>query len=117
MAGMDCWGLFMAVYREQLKIELPSYEWVYQNTVNDAKDISATVVEQSSVLWRQVEKKDAKPFDGVIMRMRGLPMHIGVVTRKGHMLHCVDGVGVSHELYDSARWRDRVVGIVRYANR
>jgi cell wall-associated NlpC family hydrolase len=115
MSGMDCWGLVRDVYAKQLKINLPSYEWVYHDTVADCKDISETVVQQSSEHWTSIQLNDAQEYDVIIMRMRGLPMHVGVVTRRGYMLHCVDGVGVSHECYQSARWRNRVVGIVRYA--
>lgn len=114
--GFDCWGLVQYVYARELKIQLPGYEWIYQNTITDCRDISAAVLNQSAEHWQKVEQKDAQQFDVIIMRMRGLPMHVGIVTRAGRMLHCIDGIGVSHESYVNVRWQNRILGFVRHGS-
>jgi probable lipoprotein NlpC len=111
--GFDCWGLVRDVYDKHCGISLPSYDKIYQSTVHDGKDISAKILEQRSKEWITVT--EPLEFDVIIMRMRGLPMHVGLVTRPSFMLHCHEGVGVSHENYTSARWVNRVVGFARYA--
>jgi probable lipoprotein NlpC len=115
LTGMDCWGLVQYVYAAERDIILPGYEWVYHTTTGDKESIGETVLEQSSKHWKRVAEGQEREFDVVIMRMHGLPMHVGVITRPGYMLHCLQGVGVSHERMDTARWNQRILGIVRYA--
>lgn len=115
MSGFDCWGLVLGSYNKERGIKLPGYEWVYHNVDKDCKDISAAIVEQSAAYWEQTTKAGSREFDLVIIRMRGLPMHIGIVTKPGYMLHCIEGSGTVHERYDSAKWEHRIVGFVRYA--
>jgi len=111
--GFDCWGLVRHVYDKHCGILLPSYDKIYNSTVNDGKDISAKIIEQTNKEWESVTK--ALEFDVIILRVRGLPMHVGLVTRPDYMIHCQQGVGVSHENYTGARWANRVMGFVRYA--
>jgi cell wall-associated NlpC family hydrolase len=112
--GMDCWGLVQHVYRGERGIELPGYEWCYHTTSDSMERIGETVLQQSSAHWKRIERGQEKEYDVVIMRMQGLPMHVGIVTQPGYMLHCLRGVGVSHENMSSARWRNRILGIVRH---
>lgn len=113
--ALDCWGLVRLVYENERGITLPSYEWVYHDVGKDCKDISAAIVDQSAAYWQPATKAGAREFDVVIIRMRGLPMHVGLVTKQGYMLHCIEGSGTVHECYEAEKWKHRIVGFVRHA--
>lgn len=110
--SFDCWGLVKAVYSKHKGIELPSYDDIYQDTIKDCAAISANVIERTSNEWTPTDAPHE--FDVVVLRMRGLPMHVGMVTKPDYMLHCHEGVGVSHERMTDARWVNRVLGFYRY---
>ncbi len=107
----DCWGLVRQVYLDHLGIELPSYTEKYETT--DDRDLLGEVIgRESKEKWDDVTQP--KPFDVIILRLRGVPMHVGLVTKPGFMIHCARGIGVVNEKYDSARWRCNVLGFVRH---
>ena len=109
----DCWGLLKTVYKDDHpdSIELPGYEEYYEST-NDRDTLGKVIFEQRQARWREV--KEPQEFDAVLLRMRGVPMHVGIVARKRNMLHCALGVGTSYEKYDSMRWRSKIIGFFRY---
>lgn len=110
--GADCWGLQRIVYQEKLNINLPDYSDLY----SDIKDKVAlpSIIEMESANWQKIEPGNERPFDAIILRMRGLPMHVGLVVRKDYMLHCSEGVGTSFESYTNSKWKTRVIGFCRY---
>lgn len=110
----DCWGLLQYVYAHDhpQKIALPSYDEFYTDT-NDRDVISSLIFEQKAARWREVDTP--QEFDAVLLNMRGVPMHVGIVSHKaGHMLHCGRGINTSHEKYTSMRWANKVMGFYRY---
>ena len=113
-SGLDCWGLVRLWYRQERCIDLPCYADIYTDT-QDERPISDEIKRAIDAEWIKIESKHAREGDVIILRMRGVPMHVGIVTKRGYMLHCEEGVGVALERYDSARWASRVVGFVRYA--
>jgi len=112
LAGFDCWGLVCHVYHHKRGIILPDYLQHYEKT-DDREALGILIAEQSKTVWKQVEGKPA-PFDVIIGRMRGVPMHVMLVTKAGYMLHCVRGIGTVLERYDTVKWRSSIEGIVRY---
>jgi cell wall-associated NlpC family hydrolase len=112
--GLDCWGLVKLVYEKELGVELPGYEWAY-HTTQDKDAIGNEIAMERVAGWREVETP--APFDLVILRMQGVPMHVGVVTSAPSMIHSARGVNVALERYDSMRWKNRVNGYVRHASR
>jgi len=111
MEGADCWGLVYMVYRTHLGIMLPDYLDQYETT--DDRDLLGEVIStESGQKWH--EPASPKEFDVIILRLRGVPMHVGLVTKPGYMLHCARGVGVVHENYDSVKWRHNVMGFARH---
>lgn len=111
-AGFDCWGLVRHVYLHHRGIELPDYLQHYEKT-DDREALGILIAEQSKTVWQPVEDKH-KPFDIIIGRMRGVPMHVMLVTKPGYMLHCARGVGTVLERYDTVKWRSSIEGVVRY---
>ena len=112
MSGCDCWGLFYLVYRDLLDIELPLYLDTYQNT-EDEKVLGA-VIKGEIVKWTRVSVKNLRVGDGVSIRLKGQPMHVGVYIGNGKFIHCLAGSGTVIEKVNSITWRNRIVGYYRY---
>ena len=109
----DCWGLLQYAFQHDhpQKIILPGYEELYEDT-NDRDTLSRVIFQQRQARW--VEVTDPQPWDAILVSMRGVPMHVGIVTKRGMMLHCAHGVGTAHEKYNGTRWRNKILGFFRY---
>jgi cell wall-associated NlpC family hydrolase len=108
--GVDCWGLVRMIYKIELQTELPDYLDVYETT-NDRDALAKVISQERETKWLNPETP--KPFDIIILKMRGLPMHVGVVTKPGFMIHCARDIGTVHERYTGLRWKDKVIGYAR----
>lgn len=110
LEGCDCWGLVRLIYKNERGIELPSYDDLYADT-NQKALIAGVIGENLETGWFEVETP--QEFDIVILDMIGFPMHVGLVTKKDHMLHCLKGMGTVHENLTGARWKHKVRGYYR----
>lgn len=110
--GADCWGLACLVYKNELGIELPDYLDVYETT-NDREALSEIIASESAEHWDHPKRGEEQPFDIIILDMRGVPMHVGIIIRKGFMIHCARGIGTTIESYDTLRWKHKVRGFAR----
>lgn len=113
MDGFDCWGLFQYVYKHDHpdKIILPGYDELYENT-EQREELAGIIFDQTQKHWAEYEQ--GQEFDAIILRMRGVPMHVGLVTKPGYMLHCCHGIGTVHEPYTGTRWKNKILGFYRY---
>ena len=111
--AFDCWGLLKWVYENDHpdKIILPGYEWCYEKTT-DRDRLAKAIFDERQERWKQVESP--REFDAVLLRMRGVPMHVGIATKDCHMLHCSMGIGTTYEPFNGLRWKDKVMGFYRY---
>lgn len=109
--GCDCWGLVRLIYKNELGIDLPDYLDAYEDTL-DKHGVSKTLEEERDEYWAHPDKPEM--FDVIILNMRGLPMHMGVVTKPNHMIHCVKGMNTVHEHFGTARWKHKVMGYGRW---
>lgn len=109
--GVDCWGLVGLIYQNELGIELPDYLNYYETT-NDRDILAQTIRDERNQHWESPD--DKKEFDVIILNMRGVPMHVGVITKHNHMIHCAKGIGTVHENYTTARWKHKVMGVARW---
>lgn len=110
-AAFDCWGLVRHVYKQHKGIELPSYLEVYETT-DDRDALGLVIGQESKEKWH--DPKTPAEFDVIILRLRGVPMHVGLVTKPGFMIHCARGIGVVHESFTSIKWRHNVMGFARH---
>lgn len=110
--GCDCWGLVCLIYKEQLGIDLPSYLECYETT-KDKEVLGILIADERAAKWSEPETPE--PFDVIILKMRGVPMHVGLVTKSGHMIHCARGIGTVHEPFTSSKWKNNVIGYARYS--
>lgn len=109
----DCWGLLKHIYQydHPKAFILPGYEELYEST-SDRDTLGRVIFDERQKGWAEVPAP--QEFDAILLRMRGVPMHVGIVTRAGHMLHCAHGIGAVHERFDSMRWSSKVLGFFRY---
>lgn len=113
-AGLDCWGLVRLVMGEQYNLALPSFATSYDRTTN-AESIGR-LIRRETRGWRAIELGHEDTGDVAVLRMRGEPMHVGVVLGDRQMLHIEQGIDSAIEHYDCLRWKDRVCGFYRYKN-
>lgn len=113
--GCDCWGLARLIYKKQLNIDLPLL-LDYIDT-KDRFHIS-NVCEIECKEWEEIEKGQEEPYDVLVFKILGLPCHVGVVVKKGIMIHCEKGCGTHLTEYNrEAQWCQRLAGIYRYVKR
>lgn len=108
--GCDCWGLLRIVYAKELGIELPDYSGDY-DTVAD-RTVVAGLIDDGISDWVPVIPGTEQPLDAILIRQS--PWHIGVIVRRGLMLHMPRNQTSCIEPYDTGRWSRRVEGIYRY---
>lgn len=111
--GVDCWGLVRLVYDREFGIKLPGHDGVNRDTTSDEDlaDYAAAQMED----WERV--RNPEPGDMVRLRIRGNPMHVGIVTAPGDFLHVRAGNDSVVDRYRSRLWADRVEGFYRYTPR
>ncbi len=112
-SGLDCWGLVRLVLAEQFSFHLPSYATDYGRTTDSAA-IGALISRESRADWRSVVAGDESAGDVIVLRMRGQPMHVGLVAGDGQMLHIEQGINSALERYTASRWASRIHAIYRY---
>ena len=110
--GFDCWGLVRHVHRAQYGINLPSYAEYYKTTSSEA-EISPLITIESEA-WIKIEDAFVKEGDVVVLRMRGFPLHVGIVVGDNKFLHISKDINSTIEDYTISRWRNRIVGFYRY---
>lgn len=110
--GVDCWGLFNMVWREQLGRELPPYEGLDWYQGQKPRDIGGSAIDYASQ-FREVPLADVRLGDGLVIRMRGHPFHVGLALNGSWMLHTHDGAGSVIECFRDMKWRDRISAVYR----
>jgi len=110
--GLDCWGLVRLIMAEQFNIALPSYSRDYQSTKD--QDRLGTLITGEAKKWIEIPKGKEQQGDVIVLRMRGQPMHVGLVLGDAHMIHIERGINSAIERYSSIRWKDRVWAVYRY---
>ena len=111
-SGLDCWGLVRLALSEQFGIALPSFAKEYSRATA-VKNISR-LVERETRKWRRVEAGREQLGDVIVLRLRGAPVHVGLVLGDGQMLHVESGIDSAIERYRGPRWADRISGFYRY---
>lgn len=109
-AGLDCWGLVRLIYKNELDIDLPDYLDVYETT--EDRDALSKKIREESESWLLPETP--QEFDVAILNMRGVPMHVGIVTKKNHMIHCARGINTVHENFTISKWKHKIMGYRRW---
>jgi len=115
LAGCDCYGLCVLVLREVFGLELPSYAGHYASS--QEMDQVATLIAGRIPAdgWRRVLDDQARPGDGIVLRVMNRPWHVGVMVTATEFLHVSEVQSTSTiERVDGPRWKRRVVGFYRH---
>ncbi len=110
-AGVDCWGVIRLCLSEQFGLELPSYVDGYASTTEH--EVLGRLIPSQMAPWREVTGHE-RAGDVALLRVRGAPMHVGLVVAPGWMLHIESGIDSMVERYDGVRWAQRLLGIFRH---
>jgi cell wall-associated NlpC family hydrolase len=120
--GCDCWGLILCILAEQRGIHLSDYPEIPEGA-NLAK-IRAIITAARGPQWSEIPAGEEQPFDVVLMRAivsvgerrHSRPIHIGLVTSPGSLIHIEEKAGVSITNYRrDPMIRNRVTGFYRYS--
>lgn len=111
-AGLDCWGLVRLVLAERFGLDLPSYAGAYRDA-SRALDVAPLIAAERD-LWSPVPDGSARLGDAVLLRVKGWPIHVGLLVARRRILHIEAGIDSVVERLDSPIWRDRTVGLFRY---
>lgn len=113
--GIDCWGLFVLVYREMFHIELPEYNGLYSTTAD--REATSALIEGNMGPWTEIPPGGEVIGDGVLMTNQGIPSHIGIVAARSLVLHIELGFGSLCQDYNSSILKRRVCGFYRHQDR
>lgn len=112
-AGIDCWGLFNLIWAEHFKRPLPDYDGLHWQPGASAREV-AMGAQAYSDRFRKIQPGQEQCGDGIMFRMRGVPLHLALVVTPGFMLHVEDGSDACIENYRSFQWEKRIIAFYRY---
>jgi|GEM_PF-301356 len=88
-AGLDCWGLVRLVGAERFGVQMPAWDGRYPDC--ERRHMRAMEGHVKAVLpaFERISPPDAG--DIVLVKVGGLPVHVGIVVAPGWMLHAEFG--------------------------
>ena len=107
--GIDCWGLARLFYKQELNIDLPSYEDIYTTSYDPAVSEAINKYKDN---WELT--KSAKSGDLCLFNIYGEPAHVGVYVGSRKFLHAREGKDSVIESLDSPQWSKRFQGFYRH---
>ena len=107
--GWDCWGMAVCFYSSVYGISIESFDGL---TGLDSTE-SEKLFEDYRKSWVEVKRGEEKPGDLIIMR--GRVIHVGIVVKKGMMLHTEDKLDTCVESYAVRMWDKRILTMGHYA--
>jgi lipoprotein Spr len=115
-SGLDCYGLLRLVVNERFDGSVPPYEGIAFRRGED-EELLAHLMEERIRLWTPVRPGDERAGDGILLRVLGRPIHVGVVVAPGTMLHIEHACDSVVESYgEGSNWQRRVLGFYRHAS-
>lgn len=108
--GVDCWGLFKLVQEREFGIEVPSYaDDMAYNSRKDVKRVGEFISQEKDRLdWTPIPLSQGREGDALLFRIDGLPVHIGVIVCRNHVLHVEDGIASVCEEFSGSLWSRRI---------
>ncbi len=65
-------------------------------------------------VWSEVEIGEPLPGDVVLLRLRGLPIHVGLIVAPCWMLHTARATDSVLDRFGGLAWKNRILGIYRH---
>lgn len=110
--GLDCWGLLCLIWRERFGIEEPRYETYEWASRTDNARVSA-IIESERQRYIDVPAGQERLGDAILLRLRGHPLHVGMIVAPGLMIHTHERTESCLDRYDGLEWSKRVLGFYR----
>jgi len=108
--GIDCYGLFLLIYKEELGIILPDYMFD-KSCMEDASD---WYVEDYPKFFKAIGKGDKmQAFDALMFRHKGMDTHVGIAINDAEFLH-VSSRRVRKDSIRNEILQRKLVDIYRY---
>lgn len=103
---MNCFDLAKAVYKDAFDIELKNY---FEGEVPNSHQVACLISSNKGDFVRV-----GKPQFGdlVILTVKGIECHLGIVLTDGRFLHSTKGVGSNMDRLD--RWNNLIAGYFRH---
>lgn len=111
--GVDCYGLIYLVYKEELKVELPTYTEVYSDA-RDREDVVAALNKTRIMDTGFARVHLPTMFDCLLLSIAGGYAHCGVMVNEREFLHITEGIRVCVENSQSPAWKPNIVGFYRH---
>jgi cell wall-associated NlpC family hydrolase len=111
--GLDCWGLVRLVAAERFGRDLPDYPG-WRGEDDDGAAEATAMAAQGDPRWERLAEGAGDAGDVVLLRIRGMPLHVGILVAPGLVLHAHARADAAVEALDSPRWRHRVLGVFRW---
>lgn len=87
----DCWILVQEYFKNELNIDIPSYEKVYSARLR--KNFKEFLLKDAGIIYKEIDK----PQKDCIVLIKGDPYHSGVAINEKEMLHCMQGIDTKIE--------------------
>jgi cell wall-associated NlpC family hydrolase len=109
--GIDCWGLIMLIYREQLGIELDSMAYnMVQARRASIESLNTAFAAETAQRWHKIAIPQL--WDVVTFTLHGLVYHAGCALDDRLMVHTENKAGVCVEVHST---RKDLYGYYRYS--
>lgn len=114
-SGCDCWGLLRLVLDERFGLAgLPLLDEHEYRDDGDHAALARSMTGFRDLHFLPVAMGQERTGDAIMVRMRGLPFHVGVVVAPGWMLHIEEGKDACLECYLRTAWKRRIEGVYRH---
>jgi cell wall-associated NlpC family hydrolase len=122
--GIDCYGLVILIYKENLGVELPDVcNYTFGKNAADYftafySDDMYESVTGFHKLWEPVEVSNLKKYDVILFHVHAdidAPTHSGIYIGDGKFIHSMNGNSSSIHRLD--RWSTAIHSIHRYKER
>lgn len=111
--GVDCWGLVRLVLAERFRVEAPAWDGRYPDCDMRSMRRMEAHVKGVLPLFERIEAPVAG--DLVLVKVGGLPVHVGIVVAPGWMLHAEFGIDSACErILQQNRTPSSIEGLYRW---
>ena len=111
-SGVDCWGLLCLIWQERLGGPRAAYEGVDWYRGQTPARIGSDALAYASQ-YTEIPLGTEQLGDGLLLRMRGHPFHVGLVLAPGWMIHTHEAAGSVVERYRTMTWEKRISAVYR----
>ena len=108
----DCWGLVNLVWDREFGQPLPLYRGVGWHEQIGAQRLGTDALAHAGH-FDEVPAGQEQLGDGILIMLRGQPIHVGLVIAPCFMLHSLHGADSCLEAYDRPFWSRRIKGFYR----